>query len=65
MSTSVTELPVPGTVTMNPALEGERAESAILAARRFYAFWDTGDAAQLEAAIAPGFGDHTLPPCRT
>jgi predicted ester cyclase len=61
MTTSTTELPVPGTITIDPALDGERTEAALETARRFYGFWDTGDAAQLQAAIAPSFEDHTLP----
>lgn len=31
------------------------------AARHFYAFWNTGAQAQLDAAIAPDFTDRTLP----
>jgi predicted ester cyclase len=33
-------------------------------ARRFYEFWNTGDTALLDRALAPGFVDHTLPPGR-
>jgi len=34
------------------------------AARHFYAFWNTGEDAELKAAIAPDFTDHTLPDSR-
>jgi predicted ester cyclase len=34
------------------------------AARAFYNFWNTGNAALLHEALAPGFIDHTLPPGR-
>jgi predicted ester cyclase len=34
------------------------------AARAFYDFWNTGDAAFLKRAIADDFTDHTLPPGR-
>jgi predicted ester cyclase len=33
-------------------------------AKRFYAFWNTGDASLLATALSPGFTDHTLPPGR-
>jgi len=35
--------------------------SAETAARHFYTFWNTGDEADLKAAISPSFTDHTLP----
>ncbi|TWB46193.1 putative ester cyclase [Rhizobium sp. ERR 922] len=35
--------------------------SAETAARHFYSFWNTGDEADLKAAISPSFTDHTLP----
>lgn len=38
--------------------------AAILAGRRYAAFWDTGDAAYARAALDPGFTDRTLPPGR-
>jgi predicted ester cyclase len=39
-------------------------EATIKAVRAFYDFWNTGDEALLQEAIAPGFTDHTLPPGR-
>jgi predicted ester cyclase len=41
-----------------------RRESTMKAARAFYDFWNTGDAALLTQAIAENFTDHTLPPGR-
>ncbi|MBE7218969.1 MAG: ester cyclase [Caulobacteraceae bacterium] len=32
--------------------------------RAFYSFWNTGDQAMLDRAVAPTFTDHTLPPGR-
>ena len=61
MSTSTAALPVPGTITIDPALAGERAEPSVTAARRFYAFWNSGALSDLELAISPSFHDHTLP----
>jgi len=39
-------------------------DATVKAARAFYEFWNTGDEADLERAIAPTFTDHTLPPGR-
>jgi predicted ester cyclase len=39
-------------------------EATIKAVRAFYNFWNTGDEALLQEAIAPSFTDHTLPPGR-
>ncbi len=44
------------------SLPHSREEAATeRAARHFYSFWNSGDAADLKAAIAPTFTDHTLP----
>ena len=45
------------------AVAGNQAQSAagILAARRYAAFWNTGDEAYAKAALAPDFMDRTLP----
>ncbi len=42
---------------------GQR-DATVKAARVFYQFWNTGDAASLKPAISPNFTDHTLPPGR-
>jgi predicted ester cyclase len=59
--TDTPELPAVGMLTIDPSLDSAKAEAAVLAARRFYAFWDTGDVQYLDAAIAPDFHDYTLP----
>ena len=45
------------------AVAGNKAQSAasILAARRYAAFWNTGNEAYARAALAPDFMDRTLP----
>ena len=40
-------------------------EATMKAVRAFYDFWNTGDDALLNEAIAPTFTDHTLPPGRS
>ena len=54
-----TALPVPQHVAAAPG-----AEAALLAARRYAAFWNTGDPVWAELALAPVFTDHSLPPGR-
>lgn len=44
--------------------DSAQEHQAEVAARHFYAFWNTGDEAALNLAIAPTFTDHTLPPGR-
>ncbi len=51
-------LPVPQHLAAAP---GATTEAALLAARRYAAFWNTGDPAWVELALAPTFTDHTLP----
>jgi predicted ester cyclase len=55
-------LPVP----QHMATGGDSAalDTVILAARRYAAFWNTGEAAYAQQALAPGFVDRTLPPGR-
>lgn len=45
------------------AVEGSKAQTAasILAARRYAAFWNTGDEAYAKAALSKNFIDRTLP----
>ena len=54
-------LPVPQHLAAAP---GADTEAALLAARRYAAFWNTGDPAWAELALAPTFTDRTLPPGR-
>ncbi|WP_437669940.1 ester cyclase [Sorangium sp. So ce131] len=55
------DLPEPRSTVVDASLPKAQADAEILAARRFYAFWNTGDASYLDAAIAPSFTDRTLP----
>ncbi|XXX73000.1 ester cyclase [Sorangium sp. So ce134] len=55
------DLPSPRSLVVDASLPKAQADAEILAARRFYAFWGTGDASYLDAAIAPTFTDRTLP----
>ena len=57
-------LPVPQELVRDDHLHHARADAEILAARRFYAFWSSGDARFLDAALSPEFVDRTLPPGR-
>lgn len=52
-------LPVP----LHIAVAGDKqlTDVSILAARRYAAFWNTGDPAYAKAALAPNFKDPTLP----
>ena len=52
-------LPVP----LHVAVAGtpQQIAASVLAARRYAAFWNTGDTAYAAAALAPGFIDRTLP----
>lgn len=52
-------LPVP----LHMAVSGDKqqTDASILAARRYAAFWNTGDPAYAKAALAPDFNDPTLP----
>jgi predicted ester cyclase len=54
-------LPVPSSLIVDGSLPPTQADAAVLAARRFYAFWNTGEEGYLAAAIAPAFTDRTLP----
>lgn len=57
-------LPQPQQLIVDSAVAAAQADAGILAARRYAAFWDSGDEAQARAALAPGFTDRTLPPGR-
>jgi predicted ester cyclase len=47
-------------VVAAPLPEAQR-EANLKAVRAFYDFWNTGDEALLNEAVAPNFTDHTLP----
>nr|WP_314545015.1 ester cyclase [uncultured Massilia sp.] len=52
------------TVIVDKSLTGAQAQAAMLAARRYATFWDTGEDRFALAALAPQFTDRTLPPGR-
>lgn len=57
-------LPHPHTLTLAPSQTSAEAAPVVLAARRYAGFWNSGDPALAEAALAPDFIDRTLPPGR-
>jgi predicted ester cyclase len=56
-------LPTPRSIILTTGQE-QAAQPVILAARRYAAFWNTGQARYAEAALARNFVDRTLPPGR-
>ena len=56
-------LPTPRSIMLTAGQE-QAAQPLILAARRYAAFWNTGEARYAEAALARDFVDRTLPPGR-
>jgi predicted ester cyclase len=54
----------PQAVLADASLPAAGREAELRAARRYATFWNTGDAAYAQAALAPGFVDRTLPPGR-
>jgi predicted ester cyclase len=56
-------LPMPRSIILT-AGQGQAAQPVILAARRYAAFWNTGEARYAEAALAQNFVDRALPPGR-
>src|ERR1700682_1679769 len=57
-------LPVPKSVVIDRSIPASQRDAMSLAARRYYAFWDTGDVRYASAALAPDFVDRNLPPGR-
>jgi predicted ester cyclase len=55
------ELPVPKSVILDQSIPAAQREAMSLAARRYYAFWNTGDVLYANAALAPDFVDRNLP----
>src|SRR5438132_10734130 len=53
-------LPTPQSIIVTAGQE-QAAQPMILAARRYAAFWNTGEARYAETALAPDFSDRTLP----
>ena len=54
-------LPQPGSMTVDRSLSEADAAQMIKTARLFYAFWDTGNADYVSAAVDNNFRDNTLP----
>jgi predicted ester cyclase len=54
-------LPLPTSVVIDRSIPASQREAMSLAARRYYAFWDTGDVAYANAVLASDFVDRTLP----
>ena len=54
-------LPLPKSVVADRSIPAAQREAMSLAARRYYAFWDTGDVAYANAALAPDSVDRSLP----
>jgi predicted ester cyclase len=54
-------LPLPRSVVTDRSIPASQREAMSLAARRYYAFWDTGDIVYANAVLAPDFVDRTLP----
>jgi predicted ester cyclase len=54
-------LPLPRSVVIDRSIPAPQREAMSLAARRYYAFWDSGDVSYATAALAPEFVDRNLP----
>lgn len=57
-------LTVPKSVIADRSTPSAQREAMTLAARRYYTFWNTGDPAYAQAALARNFRDRNLPPGR-
>jgi predicted ester cyclase len=57
-------LPVPRRLTVAQGLSAGQATALLLPARRYYAFWNTGEERYATEALAPDFTDLNLPPDR-
>lgn len=54
-------LPEPKAQLVERGLSAKEQQALSLAARRYYAFWNTGEERYAKAALAPDFTDRTLP----
>ena len=57
-------LPQPEHVVQDRSIGKAQGAAMALAARRYVAFWNTGDESFARLALAPDFSDRTLPPGR-
>ena len=60
-ATSGVELPVPHHLAVDTASASAQNDAVVHAARRYAAFWNTGDEAYAKLALSPSFIDRTLP----
>ena len=60
-ASAVDSLPLPKSMVIDRSIPTPQREAMTLAARRYYAFWDTGDVVYANAALAPDFVDRNLP----
>lgn len=51
-------------IVVATTMPAAQAEAELNVAKRFYTFWNTGDADLLQTVLSPGFTDHALPPGR-
>ena len=63
-SQPVDTLPKPLSVVLDSSVKPAQRDAMTLAARRFYAFWNTGEPKYATLALAPDFVDRNLPPGR-
>jgi predicted ester cyclase len=61
VASAADSLPLPKSVVIDRSIPASQREAMSLAARRYYAFWDTGDVLYANAVLAPDFVDRTLP----
>src|SRR5258705_2298391 len=61
VASAADSLPLPKSVVIDRSIPASQREAMSLAARRYYAFWDTGDVLYANAVLAPEFVDRTLP----
>ena len=57
-------MPEPAHTIVDPSIDHIQRDAMTLAARRYFAFWNTGDAGFARRALSPAFVDRTLPPGR-
>lgn len=57
-------LPSPDHTVVDQSISSTQREAMALAARRYFAFWNTGEVSYAQLALSPDFVDRTLPPGR-
>jgi hypothetical protein len=61
MARSEEPLPQPGNIHVASALSEHDAQELMIPARRYFAFWNTGDERYAQEALADNFADLNLP----